>query len=907
MMKKLFRLAARQPAPEIEVRDEVEAHLAHKVDALVAGGMPPEAARAEALRQFGSRAAIEQETRVEAEAGSRRRRWLDQSSAWRMDLRVALRSLVRSPGYTVLASVVLALGIGASLAVLAVADRMLFRPLPYSAADRLVLMLETGADGSIQLPSYPTVKDWQVQAKEFEGISYVYGTQVGLRGPEGVEAVTTAFVSPEFFPVMGAKPILGRTLTAADDAEGTRVAVLSYPLWQRRFGSDPQIVGSTISLQQGPVTVVGVLPLGFRFPEWGDMYMPLRSLEAGDRAALELRGNHADSRVVGRLKPAVSLAGAGAALKLIAERLAREYPTEQGLWTGVTLLPIRDYVTNAATFSQRGAPNAVQTVVIFSGAIGLVLLIACANVACLTLVRGQARSRELAIRASIGAGRRHLIRLLLIESGIVAGIGGALGIVLASQLIRGLQRAAPDLLPRLDEVRIDPRFVLLTVGLAALSAVLTGLIPALRTTSSLGGELVAGGGFQGSGSRRRTRAQRGLVVLQIGLAVTLLVGATVLIESFVRVLRTPIGFEPDRLLNLWINPDPEKYRTADAQLEFYRRMLEVIQRVPGVVSAAVTNHSPITGASLPSRLVVEGFTAPDRTQEPTANFRTVSPEYFRTMGIPVRQGRVYAEADLAKPNGGLVVNESLARRYWPNQNPIGHRITVFKSARWLPDFGEPISGTVIGVVGDVRHYGAEGAVPDEVYIPYTWNAWRWTSVVVRSRDDPDALIDPIRRAMLSVDPDLPVARGSERNITSFSEILAASRGPRRLLTLVAGALAGAALVLAVVGLYGVMAYIVGLRRREIAIRGALGATRAQVRRMMLWQGLGLAAVGVVLGLATAVTGASLLQSLVFGVQVRDLAAFAVVPALLLGVAAAAVYLPARRATRIEPMEVLRGE
>lgn len=822
-----------------------------------------------------------------------------------MDWRLALRALRRAPGFTATASIILAIGIGASLAVLALADRLLFRPLPFPDADRVVLLLETTKAGQFRLPSFPTVRDWRAQGTVFGAIAYVPGTGVPWRGPEGVETITTAFPSAEFFPLMGTPALLGRTLTAADEVTGDRVAVLSHALWRRRFAGDPRVLGTTISLGEGPTTIVGVLPAGFRYPEWADMYLPLRLLPAPQQAAIALRGNHVDSRVIGRLEPGVSVDRAQAAMAVVADRLAREYPVEQGDWTSVALVPIREVLYNPRNFGASGLASPVKTVLLFAGAVGLVFLIGCANVAGLTLVRGVGRERELAIRSAIGAGRGDLIRQLLTESAVLAGLGGILGIALATGLLRLLKHSAPTLLPRLAEVELDPRLAMVTVGLAALAALGSGLVPALRATPRSLAQLVKDGGSQGTSSRSRTAMQRGLVTLQLGLAMTLLVGAAVLVHSFVRAIDTAVGFDPEGLIAVTANPPDRSGRTPERAVAQYRDLQAALARLPGVQSVAITNHIPLTGASYPTRLVIEGYTPPSASGEPSANFRLVSPEYFATMRIPVTRGRVFTESDLAAPNDGLVVNESLARRYWPGQDPVGRRLTVFKSARWLPDFGEPLSGLVIGVVGDVRHFGSETTPPDEVYLPYTWNPWAWTGLVVRAKGDPARLIDPVRRAITAIDPDFPLTTGATRNVTTFAEMLVDGRTPRRLMTGVAVGLATAALLLAVVGLYGVMAYVVGLRRREIAIRGALGATRSAILGLVMRQGLALGLVGTALGLAGGWFAAALLEGLVFGVSVRDWVAFTTVPLLLIGVTVLAVYLPARRASDLDPAAVLK--
>ncbi len=876
-----------------------------KVDALMAAGLGREEAEVEARRQFGAPAVVARRTLAEARRRERGRRIGDRIGGWAIDLRQAVRSLLRAPGFAITACLILGLGIGSTLAMLAVADRVFFRPLPYADADRLALLFEARPDGAIRLPSYPTVLDWQAQGASFEAIAYVPGTQVGWRRDTGTETLLAAFPSAEFFGVMRAPALLGRVLTPADEAEAARVAVLTHAFWERRFGVDPAVVGTTLSLTDGPVTVVGVVGPGFRVPSWADLYLPLGAAPASLRNAIALRGNHSDSQVFGRLRPGVSMTEAAAGMGVVAERLAQAYPDEQGGWTGVRVIPLPDFLADPSPLGAGQPSLSSRTVALLSAAVVLVLLVACANVAGLTLVRGSARERELAIRTAIGAGRGALIRRLLIESGLLALVGAALGLGLAAGLIALIEGAMPGLVPRADEIRVDPRLLGLAVILGGVAAIGSGLVPAIRATARPPSEVVGGG--RATRGASRILAQRSLVVAQLGVAVTLTLGAGVLARSFVRVLDVPVGFEPRGLLAVSVHPDLGRHSTADAIVQLYRSLVEAVERVPGVEAVAVTNHVPTTGSAMLTPLVVDGREPAGPGERLSALFRLVSPNYFEVMRIPVLRGRVFAEPDLAAPNDGLVVNESLARRYWPGQDPLGRRLTVFRAARWLPDFGQPISGVVIGVVGDVRHFGAEAAPADEVYLPYTWNPWAWTSLVVRTAGDPSRLVDPVWAAVASVDRDLPRMTAARPSVVAVTSVMAAGRAPRRLVTGVAASVAGAALLLAVVGLYGVTAYQVGLRRREIGIRGALGASRAAILGRVMREGVGTAAVGVALGLAGGWGAATLLENLVFGGPARDVGAFAVVAASLLGVAAAAVLPSALRAVRVDPVEVLRAD
>ncbi|MGH7675913.1 MAG: ADOP family duplicated permease, partial [Gemmatimonadales bacterium] len=659
------------------------------------------------------------------------------------DIRYALRTLMRAPAFTAAAVATLALGIGANTAVFSVVNSVLLRPLPYDATNRVHLLVERHERGEFRLLSYPTFLDWQGQTDALDGLAFMRGTSALLRGGEGPMRVGAAFVSEGFFELLTGRPLHGRLFVPDDERPaGSHVAVITYDLWQRRFGGDPAVLGTAMSLDDGSYTIIGILPSGVRYPDWVDFYAPLAAIIATD-SALHQRGLHADSRVVARLRAGVDTVQTRVALEGVAARLAAAYPKEHGGWTSVAMLPLREEVLGF---------GAVRPVLrLLQVAVMLVVLIVCANVASMALVRGATRSRELAIRSALGAGRARVVRQLLTEAGVLALSGGALGVLLAAWLLDLLKAAAPEGLPRLDELRIDG-WVLAVAGLTSLlTAALVGLAPALRVTStSLVASLKEGRVDRGAGSRRSTLRST-VVAAEIAIAVVLLLGAGLLVRSFWRLSEVDLGFNPRRLVSLQVFPPAGKYESPDAAAGLYRRLAEAVAPVPGVEATALSNHVPLSGGGIPSRIVVPGH-VPTPDEGESVFFRTVSADYFDTMQIPLRQGRMLTQSDVASRATVVVVNETLARRYWSGASPIGRSVTLFKAAQARPDYGERFAAAVVGVVGDVRHFGLEQDPPAEVYVPYTVNVWGHMTLVVRTRADPGAMLPVLRRAVLGVEP-----------------------------------------------------------------------------------------------------------------------------------------------------------
>lgn len=817
-----------------------------------------------------------------------------------LDMRQFLRNLWRSPGYAVVSVVVLAVGMGVGLAALAVAQRALFAPLPYGRADQLAVLFEADQRGARRLASYPTVEDWRASAATLAGVTYVTGTQLLLRQPTGPEPVLTAFAEGTFFEIMRAQPMLGRDFAA--DTRGERVVVLSEQLWREKFSARGDIIGRTIPLGDGGALVIGVMPRAFAFPEWAQVWMPLAVAPPAMQRMLGLRSNHADSRVVARLKDNVTPAQATADLAAIAVRLAQQFPDENRDWTRVSLVPMTEYITSFTNASS--GQSLVPRIGLFAGAAALLLLLGSANVAVLTLVRGMTRARELAVRAAIGASRGRIVRLLVAESLTLAAIGALGGVAFGYGIVRVVQQSNPDLFPRVTEVQLDATFLIGAVVFSLVIGVASELVPALRATPRSLTDVLGTARAQPGVSRATARWQRALIGGQVAVAAMLLVGAGLLLVSLKRVIDTPVGFSIDRLSVVTVTPPVQKYDSRERTLVLYDELMAAVRQVPGVQSVAFANHAPLSRAAYPTRVVREGGLT-ESDNPPQANFKAVTPNYFATASIPVLVGRTYSDADLSSPNGQLVINQRLARRLWPNENAIGKRVTVYHSARWLPSFGQPIAGTVIGVTGDVRHYGQETDIPDEVYVPYTWDLWQWGSLVVRTTGDPNVVREPIRRAMLAVEPDLPI--GGNDAFASFSERLTSIRAPRRVLTGGLATLAGAALGITMLGLYATLAYAVARRRSELGVRFALGATRAQVLHQIMREGLSVVAAGAAVGLLGAWFSAQVMATLLYNLAPRHAGIFAaaLVPVLLAAVAA--VWIPARRAATLSPTEALRAD
>ncbi|HEU6451673.1 MAG TPA: ABC transporter permease [Gemmatimonadaceae bacterium] len=810
------------------------------------------------------------------------------------DLRYALRSLRRSAGFTIVAVLTLALGIGATTAVFSVIDGVLLRPLPFADEGRLFYFLEQSAEGGRRLPSYPNFLDWERAATRTD-LAYARGRREAMRGTDGVENVLVAYVSPRFLSVLGARPALGRTLLPDEEREGAaNAAVITHHFWMRHFGGDPAAVGKTLVLGDRSYTVVGVMPREAAFPLWVDIWAPVAAIAGTDRVLAE-RDFHADGILIGRLHRGVSLAQTQSELGTIARRLATAYPAANRDWTSVDAQPLGSAIIG----------DVKPRLLVLMGAVAVVLLIACANVTSLSLARAAARRREIAIRSALGAGGARVVRQLLTESVLIAAAGGVLGGMIAWSAVALLRHSAPWAVPRLGEVTLDFRVLAFVLGISLATALLVGLVPAWRSVSPHLTDSLRERAHGAGGGALRQRLRAVLVTAEIALALVLVAGAGLLIRSFQELQRLELGFDPERMVTFDITPPSPRYDDPRDAAALYARVADAVRPIPGVERVALANFPPGSGG-IPTRVEVDGKVPYGEWGDRGASFRTISRGYFQATGIPLRQGRDFTDAEIASAGAVAVVSEAFARLYWPGESALGHSVTVFKSAQGRADFGQPIQMTVVGVAGDVQN-GAPGDPPrPEIYVPFTANPWTHMNLVVRATGEPAALIPALKRAVLGVEPAIPIAGGGA-DFQVMDEASARGLGAQRLNASLLGVFALSALLLAAIGIYGLMAYAVTQRTREMGIRMALGARPRDVLSLVVRQGMTLAGLGIALGIVGALAATQLLASMLYGVAPTDPVTFTGVAALLAAVALLACWLPARRAARVDPNVALRAE
>lgn len=798
------------------------------------------------------------------------------------DVRGALRSIARNPGFSCLVLLCLALGIGLNTAIFSVVDTLLIRPLPYPDPDRIVLLFDVtqGAQGKPQQynASSPNFLAWKAQSTVFERLAAMESTYRNLTGGEP-ERIAVAAVSEGFFDLLGATTVTGRTFLPAEDKPGgPLVAVLSHGFWQKRFGG--RKIGFPLVLDGKTYSVVGVLKPGFHFMREADLWIPLAINEAHQPESPTTHYLF----TAARLQPGVTIEKAQAEMSTIANRLAEEQPATNAQWT-VDVVPLRENLVGELRMA---------LLVLLAG-VGVLLLIACANVGNLLLIRAAGQRDEIAIRSALGADRSHIIRLILTESTVLSLIGGALGIALAAAGVRVLPQIGPQSLTPLPEVRIDLRVLAFALFVALLSGLIPALPAALRISRVNATERIKGGAHRSTEGVQGRRLQGGLVVSEIALALVLLVCAGLTIKSFRQLYETPLGFTPDHVLMVQISLPDWKYEDADQITTFWRDLLPRIQSLPGVVAAGTTHALPVNDFVLSTIFKVEGRIPASPDEQLSANFRKVSPGFFRTLEIPLLEGRLFNDLDDGERPPVAIVSREMARRFWPGESAVGKRIQR----------GNNPWSTVVGVVGDVYDEAIGGGFGNTLYIPHAQSpksANPTVHLLVRTAVEPTSLAGAVRRAVLTVDRDQPVDE-----ITTLEQWVATSVSSRRFATLLLSLFAGLGVLLAVIGVYGVLSYAVGQRRHEIGVRMALGAKAKDISRMVLRQGLSLTAIGLTIGLAVALTVTRLLSSLLYGIEPTDPATFAEITVGLMAVAALASWLPARRATRVDPVRSLKQE
>jgi putative ABC transport system permease protein len=805
------------------------------------------------------------------------------------DLKYGARMLAKSPGFTLVAVIALGLGIGANTAIFSVVNAVLIRSLPFRNPDRLVMVWENnrtrGRDQNVISPA--NYQDWRDQNSVFDSMAGMFDNRVNLTGVDDPEELPTQFVESNFFDLLGVNAAIGRTFTAEEGQPGKeQVVVLSQGLWKRRFGGDPGIVGKTIKLSGRDFTVVGIAPSGLQLVirqgsltgKQAELWAPL----AFSQSSRTRRGRFMMS--IARLKPGVTLAQAQAEMDGIAGHLEEQYADFNTGW-GVNLVPLQNQLVGAIR----------PALLVLLGAVAFVLLIACANVANLLLARAATRQREIAIRTALGAQRGRIVRQLLTEATVLAALGGVLGLLLAIWGVDLLLALAPRDLTGLKDIGIDYRVLGFTMAVSVLTGVLFGLAPALEASRPNLNESLKEGGRGTAGGGRSHRWRNAFVVVEVALALVLLIGAGLMIRSFARLQSIDPGFDAKNLLTVRLLLPTSKYGQDSQRIAFFKQLGERLDSIPGVRSAGAISVLPFGTGGAATSIEIEGRPAPPPGQQLVGDVRVVDNGYFGTMRIPLLQGRTFTEREQTQESHVVIINEAMARDFFPGEDPIGKRVTISMKDENLPS-------EIIGVVRDVRHAALETPARAMTYWPYPELAYSGLTLVVRTESEPLAAVNAIRREVLALDKDQPIA-----DISTMEQLLSDSVSRARFSAMLLGVFAGVALLLAAVGIFGVMSYGVSERTHEIGLRMALGAQASDVLTLVVRQGMVLTLGGIVIGLGAAFALTRVMSSLLYGVSATDPLTFAAISVLLAAVALLACYLPARRATKVDPMIALRYE
>jgi putative ABC transport system permease protein len=804
------------------------------------------------------------------------------------DIRYAMRGLVKRPAFTIIALLTLALGIGANTAIFSVVNAVLLRPLPFRDPEQVVMVWEDASFAGFPLntPAPANYVDWKNQNQSFADMAASAEQSFNLTGDGDPERVTAYAVTHNFFPLFGVQPLLGRGFLLEEDRPGSnKVVVLSYSLWQSRYGGDAHVLNRDIQLNGEKHTVVGVMPASFQFLDSEvRMWVPL----ALDQEDMANRGGHY-LNVAARLKPGVVVTQAQADMNAIMRRIATDHPddTFDGK-LGAVVLPMRDQVVGAA----RGS------LVVLVVAVAFVLLIACANVAGLLLARAVGRRREIALRMALGAGRPTVVRQLLTESLLLSLVAGVLGTFLAYWSFSFLQRLVPEEMAVSMSLHIDTRILLFTILISIVTGIIFGLVPALQAAKvDLNEALKAGSSRVTSTGALRSS----MIVFEVALSLVLLICAGLLIQTLFQIFRQYSMLEPEKILTMRTVLPREKYKEPTQRNNFYRQVLERVEHLPGVDAAGYATSVPLSWKGGTSGFLPEGIKSPIPGMAYDANHREVSANYLQTMNIPLRAGRYFDGRDNEKSMPVVIINETMARQYWPGENALGRRLKIGD-----PDEPGKQWKQIVGIVADVRQMGLDEPVKAEMYLPYQqvtdWPFFAPRDLAIRTSGDTSNLVGSVRQIIREVDPDQPVS-----NVATMAELLGTEASQRRMGMIMLVAFAALALLLASLGIYGVLAYFVTQHTSEIGVRLALGATTRNILFLVLRKGMGLTLLGVVIGLAAALAFTRLMSSLLFGVKAIDPLTFVTVPLLLAGVALLACYLPARRATKVDPLVALRYE
>jgi putative ABC transport system permease protein len=804
------------------------------------------------------------------------------------DLRYSLRMLMKRPGFTIVALITLALGIGANTAVFSVVNAVLLRPLPFPHSERLVYVWESlRSDPKVEDSMSPhNFTDVRERNQSFDAYFALRYTNMALTGQGMPESLNAIEASADFERAMGIPAAMGRVFGADEDQPGkNHVAVISDGFWKRRFGASSQVIGQSIQLNGEAYTIIGVMPAGFAFPNPDiDVWKPLAlDLSKYRRGTAFLQG-------VARLKDGVTAEQARADLLAVAAQLEQQYPNNN-----------RDITFKPVLLRTQLVGEIEKPLLILFGAVVLVLLIACVNVANLVLGRATARWKEIALRSALGASRWSLIRLLLTESVLLGLLGGVLGLLLAAYGIDALTKINPDAIPNRQPITMDGFVIAFTFAMSLVTGVLFGLVPAWQATGTDLNRALREDSRTATGAGRLKLIRSGLVVAEIGLSLVLLIGAGLLLQSFWKLLHVNPGFRAENVVTGSVNLPRVRYPEARQRADFFRRTLDEMRALPGVESAAAVTSLPFSGSRGNSSFTIDGRPVPPDSNGPSADRHTASPGYFQAMGIPLLEGRDFSDTDDPTHPGVVIINETAAKQFWPDEDPIGKHITI-----GTPDevalYGKPVSREIIGIIGNVKHQELNGDFQPEMYFPAWQVPAEGMALVVRGQAAAENLINGMRNAVQSVDKDQPL-----RRTRLLESSIAQSVAPQRFVTMLLMLFAGIALLLAAVGIYGVMSYTVAQRTHEIGIRIALGAQTGDVLRLVVGQGMLLAVIGLATGLIAALALTRLMQTLLFNVSASDPITFVAIALLLAGVALLACYLPARRAAKVDPMAALRYE